>query len=95
MQKGCRLPTESRPVYGHRDRKPGLGLRCVGGRGPSGSDRLDYPLSLIRAKGIGMDVESPRVFQRRRCRGSVVVRQLGGGPSLEGTLADLGGGGAT
>jgi hypothetical protein len=39
-----------------------------------------------------MAVESPRLFQRRRCRGSVVVHRLGGGPSLKGTLADLGGG---
>ena len=41
-----------------------------------------------------MAVESARVFQRRRCRCGVVVRRLGGGPSLQGTLADLGGGGA-
>lgn len=41
-----------------------------------------------------MAVERPRLFQRRRCRGGVVVHRLGGGPSLKGTLADLGGGGA-
>jgi PilZ domain len=41
-----------------------------------------------------MAEESPRLFQRRRCRGGVVVHRLGGGPSLKGTLADLGGGGA-
>ena len=41
-----------------------------------------------------MAVESPRLFQRRRCQGRVVVRRLGDGPSLKGTLADLGGGGA-
>jgi hypothetical protein len=41
-----------------------------------------------------MAVESPRLFQRRRCRGGVLVHRLGGGPSLKGSLADVGGGGA-
>lgn len=41
-----------------------------------------------------MAVECPRLFQRRRCGGRVVVHRLGGGPSVRGNLADLGGGGA-
>jgi hypothetical protein len=41
-----------------------------------------------------MPVESARLFGRRPCRSTVVVRRMGGGPSLRGTVADLGGGGA-
>jgi hypothetical protein len=41
-----------------------------------------------------MDVETARSFNRRRCRGQVLVHDLSGGETLKGELADLGKGGA-
>jgi hypothetical protein len=41
-----------------------------------------------------MNVESARTFNRRRCRGQVLVYDLSGGETLKGELTDLGNGGA-
>jgi hypothetical protein len=41
-----------------------------------------------------MVVESTRTFNRRQCRGEVLVYDLGGGETLKGELTDLGTGGA-
>jgi hypothetical protein len=39
-----------------------------------------------------MAEERTRRFQRRPCRGEVLVYRLGGGPAIKGTLIDIGGG---
>jgi hypothetical protein len=41
-----------------------------------------------------MDVESARTFNRRRCRGQILVYDLSGGETLKAELTDLGKGGA-
>ena len=41
-----------------------------------------------------MVVESTRTFNRRQCRGAVLVYDLSGGETLKGELTDLGTGGA-
>jgi hypothetical protein len=49
---------------------------------------------LSHSKDIVMDVQDTRHFERRPCKGEVLVYSLGGGPPLKAELRNLGKGGA-
>jgi hypothetical protein len=57
---------------------------------------MAWPLSIpAQCKDILMDVqEDTRLFERRPCKGEVLVHSLGGGPPIKAELRDLGKGGA-
>jgi hypothetical protein len=56
---------------------------------------MAWPIpGLAQCKEIVIDVQNNRLFERRSCKGEVLVYNLGGGPPIKAELRSLGKGGA-